>query len=181
VSATGCATDPDTITDDLTWFVEGTSFTAQSPIPILTFSADGFYYYTFTFPEMTVTSLTRGEQITLVQLRQDSANERLIKVEMPMARNSSDCTSRLTSATLSRSQQYFTLRPAPQLVHHHRFNPRISVLIPSLQPVLSCPQQPPQFPQLLPQFLRVLQSAGLLLVPLSELQSLPQLWFLGVI
>jgi len=65
-SATGCATDPDTITDDLTWFVDGTSFTAQSPIPTITFSADGFYYYTFTFPGMTVTSLTRGEQITLV-------------------------------------------------------------------------------------------------------------------
>lgn len=66
VSATECVTDPETVTVSWTWFVQGTPFTAENNPP-LTFSANGYYYFTYTFPGMTVTSLTRGEQITLVE------------------------------------------------------------------------------------------------------------------
>ena len=62
---TGCATAPETITLHDTWLVEGTTFPAQNTATV-TFSSDGTVFVTFTFPGMTVTSLTPGEPITLV-------------------------------------------------------------------------------------------------------------------
>ena len=63
--ASGCATDPQTLTDWVTWDVDGTNFPAATAATI-TFSAASFVYATFTFPDMTVTSLTPGERLTLV-------------------------------------------------------------------------------------------------------------------
>jgi len=64
IAGTGCAENPLTITDFPTWEVAGTTYPAATPATV-TFSTDTFVYATFTFPGMTVTSLTPGEQITL--------------------------------------------------------------------------------------------------------------------
>lgn len=68
-AAMGCTADPSTVKEDFTWLVEGTRFPAEMP-PVQTFSANGIYYFTYTFPGMTVTSLRSEEPITLVELTQ---------------------------------------------------------------------------------------------------------------
>jgi len=67
VEASNCATDPQTLTDSLTWDVDGTPFPAAAPI-IVTYAnaAPGISYLMATFPGMIVTSLIPGEPITLV-------------------------------------------------------------------------------------------------------------------
>jgi hypothetical protein len=63
--ASGCATAPTTITDLVTWEVDGTPFPAEQAATV-TFSAASIVYAVFTFPNMIVTSLTPGEPLTLV-------------------------------------------------------------------------------------------------------------------
>ena len=65
--ASDCAATPATQTESLTVGVNGTFFTAARPQTITyNGAAPQFYYATFTFPSMTVTSLTPGEPLTLV-------------------------------------------------------------------------------------------------------------------
>jgi len=67
VAASNCATAPLTLTDSLTWDVDGTPFPAASPIIVTyTNAAPAISYLIATFPGMIVTSLTPGEPITLV-------------------------------------------------------------------------------------------------------------------
>jgi hypothetical protein len=67
VAASSCATDPLTLTDALTWDVQGTPFPAvEQGVITYTGAALQTYYATFTFPGMTVTSLVPGEPLTLV-------------------------------------------------------------------------------------------------------------------
>jgi hypothetical protein len=61
----GCASAPTTLTDLVTWDVNGTDFLAAEPATV-TFSDLSLVYATFVFPEMTVTSLTPGQTLTLV-------------------------------------------------------------------------------------------------------------------
>ena len=65
--ATGCDTAPTTFLNHWTWVVAGTPFYAANTVTeTLTNGPLSSYYETYTFPQMTVTSLYPGEALTLV-------------------------------------------------------------------------------------------------------------------
>lgn len=65
--ADGCNTDPLTLSFSETWLIDGTGFPAENPVLVtLTNAAPASFFATITFLGITVTSLTPGEQMTLV-------------------------------------------------------------------------------------------------------------------
>lgn len=67
--ASGCDTDPTTFTNHYMWLIAGTPFPAINTITqTLTDATLVKIFETFTFPQMTVTSLYPGEPLSLVSL-----------------------------------------------------------------------------------------------------------------
>jgi len=68
--ASGCDTAPTTFTNHFMWFIAGTPFPAINTVTETISDATLIKYFeTFTFPQMTVTSLYPGEPLSLVSLR----------------------------------------------------------------------------------------------------------------